>query len=536
MLFGSLYILADSRATLESKEASLLPREIQISDLTLRDAHQSLLATRLRLRDMVPILETIDEVGYFSIEMWGGATYDSCLRYLREDPWERLRTVKKHVKKTPLQMLLRGQNLVGYRHYPDDIVSKFVSRAAQAGIDIFRIFDALNDPRNLEFASKVAKKEGAHVQGCVCYTISPVHTVEHYVEVARRIQDEMNADSLCLKDMAGMLSPGWARRIVKGWVEGGISIPIHIHSHYTSGMATASHLAAIEAGASIVDTAISTFAGGSSHSPAETVATIVGDLGYQVALDFNRMKEVADYFRIIRKKYSPYESEFTEVDANVLRYQVPGGMISNLVSQLAEQNALDQLQEVLDEVPRVREELGYPPLVTPTSQIVGTQAVMNVIMGKRYAVVPKEVQNLVKGLYGRLAAPVSPVVAEKVLKGEEPIKSRPADFLEPEWEKNKAELSKILAREAKDEEILSYSLFPNVAISFFQRSSDGATREVAAAITAALAVEYGFADRLGLIKAQYGGDAGTLKKNPWRQAGRESITTRRLHIMSRGRY
>lgn len=536
MLFGSLYIIADSKATLESKEASLLSREIKISDLTLRDAHQSLLATRLRLRDMVPILETIDAIGYFSIEMWGGATFDSCLRYLREDPWERLRTIKRHIKKTPLQMLLRGQNIVGYRHYPDDIVSKFVSRAAQAGIDIFRIFDALNDSRNLEFASKAAKKEGAHVQGCVCYTISPVHTVEHYAEVARRIQDEMNADSLCLKDMAGMLSPGWAQRIVKGWIEGGISIPIHIHSHYTSGMATASHIAAIEAGASIIDTAISTFAGGSSHSPAETMATIIDDLGYRVVVDFNRMKEVADYFRMIRKKYSPYESEFTGVNADVLRYQVPGGMISNLVSQLAEQNAIDQLSEVLDEVPRVREELGYPPLVTPTSQIVGTQAVMNVIIGQRYAVVPKEVQNLIKGLYGRLAAPVSPTVAEKVLKGEKPITCRPADLLEPEWEKNKAEITKILGREPKDEEVLSYSLFPNVAVAFFQRSPDGTTKEVAAAIAAAIAVEHGFAGNLSLNRAQREGEEGIVRKNSWRLAGRELITARRHQVMSRGRY
>ncbi|MFQ5978910.1 MAG: pyruvate carboxylase subunit B [Candidatus Heimdallarchaeota archaeon] len=512
-----------------------MSREIQISDLSLRDAHQSLLATRLRLRDMIPILETIDEIGYFSLEMWGGATYDSCLRYLREDPWERLRTVKKHVKKTPLQMLLRGQNIVGYRHYPDDIVEKFVSRAVQSGIDIFRIFDALNDPRNLEFASKIAKKEGAHVQGCVCYTISPVHTVEHYVDVARKIQDEMNADSLCLKDMAGMLSPGWARRIVKGWIDGGISIPIHIHSHYTSGMATASHLAAIEAGANIIDTAISSFAGGSSHSPAETLATILEDLGYRVNLDFDRMKEMADYFRMIRKKYSPYESEFTGVDANVLRYQVPGGMISNLVSQLAEQNALDRLSDVLDEVPRVRKELGYPPLVTPTSQIVGTQAVMHIIMGERYSIIPKEVQNLVKGLYGQLAAPVSSDIAKKVLRGEKPITCRPADLLEPEWDQKKSETKEIIGREPTDEEVLSYSLFPNVTIAFFQRSTDGATKEIATAIASALAVEHGFITNNDFSRVLGMSPSAAFKERPWRRAGREMMMNRSHQVTYRRR-
>ncbi len=503
------------------------PREIKISDLTLRDAHQSLLATRLRLRDMLPILETIDQVGYYSLEMWGGATFDSCLRYLREDPWERLRIVKEHVKNTPLQMLLRGQNILGYRHYSDDIVEKFVSRAAQTGIDIFRIFDALNDPRNLAFASEIAKREGAHVQGCVCYTISPVHTVEHYVDVAMQIQDDMQADSLCLKDMAGMLSPAWARKIVSGWVDGGITIPIHIHSHYTSGMATASHTAAIEAGASGVDTAISTFAMGTSHSPSETVVTILKDLGFKVNLDFDVMQKVAEYFRSIRKKYAPYESEFTGVDANVLRYQIPGGMISNLVSQLAEQDAIDKLPQVLEEVPRVREELGYPPLVTPTSQIVGTQAVMNVIIGQRYSVIPKEVQNLIKGLYGQLAAPIAPDVAEKVLHGKKPITTRPADSLEPEWENNKTKTAKILGRDPTDEEVLSYSLFPNVATNFFQRSTKGATRDIKTAILAALSVEH------SLVKEEEPIVVG--ETNPWRLIGRERLSWRRQYVLNRGR-
>ncbi len=439
---------------------------VKITDLTLRDGHQSLIATRMRTRDMLPILEKMDEVGFFSLEVWGGATFDACIRYLNEDPWERLREIKKRVENTPLQMLLRGQNLVGYRHYPDDIVEKFVIKSIENGIDIIRIFDALNDIRNMEFAIKVAKKHDAHVQGAFCYTISPVHTIEKFVELAKKLE-ELGCDSICIKDMAGLISPKDAYELVKS-LKKELSIPIDLHSHTTSGMAPIAHYTACEAGVDILDTCFSAFAWGTSHPPTESIVASLKGTKYDTGLDLELLAEIGEYFRKVREKYKGLFSDHSQiVDVNVLVYQVPGGMLSNLVSQLKEQNALEKLDEVLKEVPKVREDLGYPPLVTPTSQIVGTQAVMNVLLGERYKVVLKEVKDYVKGLYGKPPAPIKPEIVKKILGDEKPIDVRPADLLEPEYEKRKIEAEK-LGIVKKEEDILTYALFPQIAVKFLR--------------------------------------------------------------------
>ena len=447
--------------------------QVKLTDTTLRDAHQSLIATRMRTRDMLPIAEKMDEVGFYSLEVWGGATFDSSIRYLNEDPWERLRALKKAVKKTPLQMLLRGQNLVGYRHYSDDIVVKFVEHAAKTGVDIFRIFDAVNDIRNMEVSIKTAKHAGAHVQGTVCYTISPVHPIPLYVKMAKQLE-QMGCDSLCVKDMAGLISPKNAYDLVKA-LKKEISIPVDLHSHCTSGMAPMSYLYACEAGVDILDTAFSPFAWGTSQPPTETTVAALKGTPYDTGLDLFLLTEIKKYFEDTKEKYRGILDPISErIDTNVLKYQIPGGMLSNLVSQLKEQNALDKYNDVLAEMPRVREELGYPPLVTPTSQIVGTQAVLNVLMGERYKVVPKEVKDYVKGLYGRTPAPISKEIITKILGNEQPITCRPADLLPPELDKVTKE-AYALGIVKKPEDILTYALYPAIAPKFLR----GETKEEA---------------------------------------------------------
>ncbi|VVB96940.1 Pyruvate carboxylase subunit B [uncultured archaeon] len=449
--------------------------QVKLTDTTLRDAHQSLIATRMRTRDMLPIAEKMDDVGFFSLEVWGGATFDSSIRYLNEDPWDRLRALKKVIRKTPLQMLLRGQNLVGYRHYSDDIVVKFVEHAAESGIDIFRIFDAVNDIRNMEVSIKTAKRTGAHVQGTVCYTVSPVHPIPLYVKMAKELE-EMGCDSLCIKDMAGLISPQNAFDLVSALKEE-ISIPVDLHSHCTSGMAPMSYMFACEAGVDILDTAFSPFAWGTSQPPTETTVAALRGTSYDTGLDLLLLTEIKKYFEEMKEKYRGILDPISErIDTNVLKYQIPGGMLSNLVSQLKEQNALDKYEAVLAEMPRVREELGYPPLVTPTSQIVGTQAVLNVLMGERYKVVPKEVKDYVKGLYGRTPAPISREIITKILGDEKPITCRPADLLAPELDKATKE-AQALGIVKKPEDILTYALYPAIAPKFLRGEAKEETLE-----------------------------------------------------------
>jgi oxaloacetate decarboxylase alpha subunit len=457
---------------------------LRITDTVLRDGHQSLLATRLRTEDMLPIADKLDAVGYHSLEVWGGATFDSCLRFLNEDPWERLRALRRAFPHTRLQMLLRGQNVVGYRHYADDVVERFVVKAKENGIDIFRIFDALNDTRNMALAMRIAKREGAHVQAALSYTISPLHSIDLYLQIAHELAD-LGADSICIKDMAGLISPYDAYELVRR-LKAEIGLPVQLHSHYTSGMATAAILKAAEAGVDLVDTAISTLALASSQPPTETIVSILKGTPRDTGFDLALLADIARYFGEVRRKYRAFEGELVGVDTNVLTYQIPGGMISNLVSQLREQNAVDRLPEVLQEVPKVRQELGYPPLVTPTSQIVGTQAVLNVLLGERYKVIPKEVQAFVRGLYGRPPGPIDPATQRRIIGDEQPIQGRPADLLSPELPKARQEAGEWAQSE---EDVLSYALFPQVAREFFQRRAQGDAyeREIVAAISALLA-------------------------------------------------
>ncbi|GAV22371.1 acetyl-CoA carboxylase biotin carboxyl carrier protein [Carboxydothermus pertinax] len=445
-----------------------MKRKVKITDTTLRDGHQSLWATRMRTEHMLPILEKLDRVGYHSLEVWGGATFDVCLRYLKEDPWERLRAIKKIVKNTPLQMLLRGQSLVGYQHYPDDVVERFVFKAVDNGIDIIRIFDALNDIRNMEVPMKAAKASGAHVQAAVVYTISPVHTLEHYLETAKRLV-EMGADSICIKDMAGLCTPYHAYELV-AVLKKEVGVPLQFHSHYIGGLAVGAYLKAIEAGVDVVDTASVPLAFGASQPPVETVVRALADTPYDTELNIHELFEIARYFEDLRKRLG-YERGVTRIsDMRVFEHQVPGGMITNLISQLEEQKALHRLEEVLEEIPRVRAELGYPPLVTPTSQIVGTQAVLNVLTGQRYKLIPGEVRSYVQGLYGRPPAPIDPDIQALILGDLKPVECRPADLLEPKMEKIKEEI-KNLAR--SEEDLLSYALFPQIARKFFEEREQG---------------------------------------------------------------
>ena len=415
-----------------------------ITDVVLRDAHQSLFATRLRLDDMLPIAEKLDQVGFWSLESWGGATFDACIRYLGEDPWERLRELKKAMPNTPLQMLFRGQNILGYRHYADDIVDRFVARAAVNGIDVFRVFDAMNDPRNLERAISAVRKQGKHAQGTLSYTISPVHALDGWLALARQLAD-MGADSIAIKDMAGLLTPYAAFKLVSSLKET-VDIPIHMHCHATTGMSTATYLKAVEAGIDNVDTAISSMSMTYGHSPTESLVAILEGSDRDTGLDLLLLEEIAAYFRQVRKKYAQFEGSLKGIDSRILVAQVPGGMLTNLENQLREQDATDKLDKVLEEIPRVREELGFIPLVTPTSQIVGTQAVLNVLTGERYSNITKETQAVLRGEYGATPAPVDEALQAKALDGAEAVTCRPADLLEPEFEALSSELSG-LARE-----------------------------------------------------------------------------------------
>ncbi len=441
--------------------------KVGVTETVLRDGHQSLIATRMTTEEMLPVLETLDNIGYNALEMWGGATYDACIRFLDEDPWDRLRIIRKKVKNTKLQMLLRGQNLLGYRHYADDVVDEFVDKAVSNGIDVIRIFDALNDMRNIERAIKATKKCGAHAQGTMSYTISPIHTNEIFVNLAREIE-QMGADSVCIKDMAGLLDPYNTYKLVKD-IKAAISIPLEIHTHATSGLGSLTYMKAIEAGADMIDTALSPFAEGTSQPPTEPIAFAFKDTEYDLGLNLDLLNEASEYFKPIREKYIAnglMDPKLMGVDINTLKYQVPGGMLSNLVSQLKQANAMDKFEEVLREVPRVREDFGYPPLVTPSSQIVGTQAVLNVVMGERYKMVPKEAKDLVKGMYGKTTVPIKQEVVDKILKGEEQVTCRPADLLEPELDQMKKECAKWMHQE---EDVLTKALFPQPAETFFKK-------------------------------------------------------------------
>ena len=459
---------------------------IRITDTTLRDAHQSLWATRMRTDDILEIASKIDDAGYYSLECWGGATFDVCMRFLRENPWERLRQIKKACPKTPLQMLLRGQNILGYKHYPDDIVDRFVALACENGMDIFRVFDALNDPRNLEQAIAAVKKYGGHAQGTISYTTSPVHTVANYVKLAKE-QADMGIDSLCIKDMAGILTPGAARELIGALVKALPEIPVQVHSHMTSGMAAAMYMAAVEAGAGCVDCAISTMSSFSSQPPTESVMTILESEGFDTGLDRAKLTEINDYFKKLKLKRQPASCAKVEpVDAGVLVHAIPGGMISNLRSQLAQQNALARLPEVLEELPKTRADMGYPPLVTPTSQIVGVQAVLNVLGGKRYGMVTDETRRYAAGYYGRTPAPIEPKLRKKLCGSLKPITCRPADLLKPGLAAAARDIPAGLVK--AEEDILSYCLFPEVALGYFKwRAAPAAKRDPIPADTEALA-------------------------------------------------
>ena len=447
-------------------------KPLGITEVVLRDAHQSLFATRLRLDDMLPICEKLDQVGYWSIEMWGGATFDSCIRFLGEDPWVRLRELKKAMPRTPQQMLFRGQNILGYRHYADDVVEKFVERAAVNGIDVFRVFDAMNDPRNLETAVKAVIKQGKHAQGTMSYTVSPVDTIPKWVDLAKRIED-MGSHSLCIKDMAGLISPYVAYELVKK-LKKAINIPIHMQCHATTGMSTAAYVKAIEAGVENVDTSISSMSMTYGHSPTETLVAIMADTEQATGYDMVLLQEIADYFTIVRKKYAKFEGSLKGVDARIIMAQVPGGMLTNMENQLREQNAAHKMDLVLAEIPRVRKDLGYIPLVTPTSQIVGSQAVINILTGERYKSMTKETAAVLKGEYGATSAPVNRELQLKVLNGAEAITCRPADLIADEMDKLTAELKGIAAEKGlkladhEEEDVLTYALFQQVGLKFIE--------------------------------------------------------------------
>ena len=445
-------------------------KKILVTETALRDAHQSLIATRMPIEDMLPILDKMDKIGYHSIECWGGATFDACLRFLNEDPWERLRILRKNLPNTKLQMLFRGQNMLGYRHYADDVLEYFVQRTVANGIDIIRIFDALNDIKNLQVAIKAAKKEGAHAQVAISYTTGPVFTHEYYVEYAKRIADA-GADSICIKDMAALLTPYETYSLVKE-IKKAVDLPIQLHTHYTSGLASMCLLKGIEAGVDIIDTAISPLALGTSHAPTESMVAALANTDYDTGLDLVALSEVREYFMTLRKKYIDsglLDPSMLATDVKALIYQVPGGMLSNLLSQLKQAGKADQLTAVLEKVPRVRKDAGYPPLVTPTSQIVGTQAVFNVIMGERYKMCNDQFKGLVAGKYGTTPVPIDPEFRKKIIGDEPAIDCRPADLLEPELDKLRAEIPEWIEQE---EDVLSYAQFPKVALDFFKKRRD----------------------------------------------------------------
>ena len=450
--------------------------KIKITETVLRDGQQSLMATRMPIEDFLPVLEKMDQAGYYSMECWGGATFDSCLRYLDEDPWQRLRTIRKHVKNTKLQMLLRGQNLLGYKHYPDDIVRAFVRKSVECGIDIIRIFDALNDLRNIEVAVDEAIKAGAHVSGTLCYTTSPIHSLDMFVDLGKQLE-KMGCHSICIKDMAGIMSPKEAYDLVSA-LKQNVSLPIVVHTHGTTGMGSMTLLKAAEAGADVIDCAIACLSGGTSQPPTETMHYVLEEMGWETGLDKNVLKEINDFFKPVRDSFiksGMLNPIVMGTDPDALNYQVPGGMLSNLVAQLTAQNKLDRFQEVLEEVPRVRKDLGYPPLVTPSSQMVGVQATNNVLAGERYKMVSKEIKAYLRGEYGKAPGQVDEDLRKQVLGDEQPVTCRFADLLEPGFEKYKAEIGDLARTE---EDVLSYAAFPQVAEAFLERRKEREERAV----------------------------------------------------------
>ena len=461
--------------------------KIKITETVLRDAHQSLIATRMSIDEMLPMLQPLDDVGFYSCEVWGGATFDACIRFLDEDPWERLRTIRKYMPKTKLQMLFRGQNMLGYRHYADDVVEYFIQKTVSNGIDILRIFDALNDIRNLETAIKATKKENGHVQAALSYTLSPVHNIDYFVQYAKDLENT-GADSICIKDMAGLITPYTAYDLVKA-LKQAVKIPIQLHTHYTSGLASMACLKAAEAGVDGIDTAISPLALGTSHSATETMVAAFAGTPYDTGLDLHKLNIVREHAVKLRDKYLAnglLNPKVLGVDANTLLYQVPGGMLSNLISQLKQAGKEDQLDAVLQEIPRVRKDSGYPPLVTPTSQIVGTQAVFNVITGERYKMVAKEFRGLVRGEYGRTPAPIDPEFRKSIIGDEEPIDCRPADLLKPELETLTADMP--AKYKEQEEDVLTLAQFPQVAPGFFEKRTNKKYGVDSAHADAALAV------------------------------------------------
>ena len=443
-------------------------QKVLITDVILRDAHQSLIATRLRTDDMLPGCAMLDDIGFWSLECWGGATFDACLRFLKEDPWERLSKLKAALPKTRLQMLVRGQNLLGYRHYSDDVVKAFIHKAAENGMDVFRIFDALNDVRNLRMAIEATKESGKHAQGTICYTTSPVHDVQSFVTLGKELA-KLDCDSIAIKDMAGLLTPYATSELVKALLDA-VDLPLHLHCHATSGLAEMCQLKAIEAGCRHIDTALSSWSGGTSHPPTEAQVIALKGTEFDTGLDLDKLQAVNLYFAEVRKKYRRFESEFTGIDTQVHVFQVPGGMISNLANQLKERNALDRIGEVYKEIPEVRKDLGYPPLVTPTSQIVGTQAVLNVLTGKRYETITNEVKRYLQGGYGKAPAPVSEALQKKAIGKEDVIDCRPADLIPPELDKLRQEIGELAHN---DEDVLSYAMFPEVGKLFLEQRATG---------------------------------------------------------------
>jgi methylmalonyl-CoA carboxyltransferase 5S subunit len=451
-----------------------MPRLVEVTELALRDAHQSLMATRMALEDMIPVCEDLDRAGFWSIECWGGATYDACIRFLNEDPWERLRTFRKLMPNSRLQMLLRGQNLLGYRHYNDEVVERFCAKAAENGMDVFRIFDALNDLRNLRTAVRAVKKTGKHAQGTICYTTSPLHTIGGFVEMAERLVD-MGCDSICIKDMAALLKPQPAYELVRGIKEAcGTDTRVHVHVHATTGVTLVSLMKAIEAGADVVDTAVSSMSLGPGHNPTESLIEMLEGTGFTTRVDLERVLRVREHFREIRPRYAEFLTQFEGVETEIFRSQIPGGMISNMESQLRQQNAADRIKEVLEEVPKVRADAGFPPLVTPSSQIVGTQAVLNVLMG-RYKVLTGEFADLMLGYYGETIGQRNPdVIAMAERHAKKPvITNRPADLLQPEWDKLRGDALALPGCNGSDEDVLTYAMFPQVAPKFFAKRSEG---------------------------------------------------------------
>ncbi len=464
-------------------EPTLNHPRLGITDVVLRDAHQSLFATRMRLADMLPIAGKLDQVGFWSVETWGGATFDSCIRYLGEDPWDRIRQLKAAMPNTPQQMLFRAQNILGYRHYADDVVEKFVERAAVNGVDVFRVFDAMNDPRNMETAIAAVRKVGKHAQGTMSYTLSPVHNLQLWLDLAKRLE-EMGSDSICIKDMAGLLKPYAGYELVSE-LKKTVKVPVHVHCHATTGLSTATYLKCIEAGIDTVDTAISSMSMTYGHSPTESLVAILQESARDTGLNLELLEEIAAYFREVRKKYAKFEGSLRGIDSRILVAQVPGGMLTNMESQLREQGAEDKLDAVLEEIPRVRKDLGYIPLVTPTSQIVGTQAVLNILTGERYKSVSKETAGVLRGEYGATPAPVDAALQEKALAGDSLITCRPADLLEPEIERLQAELVQLAAEksitlmdgEQLMDDVLTYALFPQVGLKFLENRNNPAAFE-----------------------------------------------------------